>query len=54
MPLNSRTLPADSVGLVVDDHGGLSVIGSGAAHLVRPAASGVNVVTFAGGAPLTL
>jgi cyanophycinase len=40
--------------LLVDDHGELSVLGSGAAHLVRPAASGVNVVTFAGGAPLTL
>ena len=38
--------------LVVEDDG-VSVIGSGAAHLVRPAASGVSVVSFTGGAPLT-
>ena len=40
--------------LLVDDDRGLSVIGSGVAHLVRPAASGVNVVSFTGGAPLRL
>ncbi|WP_375496694.1 hypothetical protein [uncultured Jatrophihabitans sp.] len=40
--------------LVVDDDGGLSVLGSGVAHLVRPAASGVSVVSFTGGAPLTV
>ena len=44
----------DDTALVVDEGGGLTVIGSGAAHLVRPAASGVSVVSFAGGAPLEL
>ncbi|WP_375480884.1 hypothetical protein [uncultured Jatrophihabitans sp.] len=40
--------------LVVADDGELSVLGTGAAHLVRPAASGVSVVSFTGGAPLTV
>ncbi len=44
----------DGAALLVDDGGELSVIGAGAAHLVTPAASGVTVVSFTGGAPLTL
>lgn len=44
----------EGAALVVDDRGALSVVGSGAAHLITPAASGVNVVSFTGGAPLTL
>lgn len=38
--------------LVVADDGSLSVLGEGAAHLVRPAASGVGVVSYTGGAPI--
>jgi cyanophycinase len=40
--------------LVVDDHDVMTVVGSGAAHLVRPAGSGVSVVSFTGGAPLAV
>ena len=44
----------DDTALVIADDGTLSVVGSGAAHLVRPAASGVSVVSFTGGAPLAV